>query len=121
MPRTLEEVIAALPAEQRARIEARTAEIVALHMLRKTVGKTQSEVAQTLGVGQDTVSRLERRGDMLLSTLRQYVESMGGTLHLVVHMPGEPPVFIDPLRGNAGQQPGTAAQSATGGLGSRKS
>lgn len=97
MPRTLEEILAELPPERQAAIEARTAELVRLHELRLRFRKTQTEVAQTMGVGQDTISRLERRGDMLLSTLRHYVESMGGTLEMVVHLPGQPPVVIDPI------------------------
>ena len=40
-----------------------------------------------LGVGQDTISRIERRSDILLSTLRRYVEAMGGTLNLSLSTP----------------------------------
>jgi hypothetical protein len=50
-----------------------------------------------LGVGQDTISRLEKRSDMLLSTLRHYVESMGGKLELVAQFPNRPPVILDHL------------------------
>jgi DNA-binding XRE family transcriptional regulator len=109
MPRTLEDILAELPPERRAKIEARTEELIELHKLRQTVGKTQAEVAATMGIGQDTVSRLERRGDMLLSTLRHYVESMGGRLDLVVHLPGEAPVVIDPLAHKAVQRAKPAA------------
>ena len=48
-------------------------------------------------MGQDTISRLEKRSDMLLSTLRHYVESMGGKLELVAQFPNRPPVVIDHL------------------------
>ncbi|MBC2768746.1 helix-turn-helix domain-containing protein [Pusillimonas minor] len=65
-----------------------------LKELRKRAGHTQDEMALALGVGQDTVSRLEKRDDMLLSTLRHYVESIGGQLSLVVTLPGQPPVQI---------------------------
>jgi DNA-binding XRE family transcriptional regulator len=61
------------------------------------VEKTQVELAAELGVGQDTISRLEKRSDMLLSTLRHYVESMGGTLELVARFPNRPPVAIERL------------------------
>jgi hypothetical protein len=54
-------------------------------------------LAATLGVGQDTISRLERRSDMLLSTLRHYVESMGGKLELVAQFPNRPPLVIEHL------------------------
>ncbi|WP_080366213.1 helix-turn-helix domain-containing protein [Burkholderia pseudomallei] len=50
-----------------------------------------------LGVGQDTISRLEQRSDMLLSTLRRYIEGMGGKLELVAQFPNRPPVVIDHL------------------------
>src|SRR5690606_15542567 len=51
--------------------------------LRKNAGQTQEDLAAALGVGQDTISRLEHRSDMLLSTLRHYVECVGGQLELV--------------------------------------
>jgi len=50
-----------------------------------------------LGVGQDTISRIERRSDMLLSTLRRYVEAMGGKLQLVAEFPNRPRMVIDQL------------------------
>jgi hypothetical protein len=49
----------------------------------------------SLGVGQDTISRIERRSDMLLSTLRRYVEAMGGKLELVAEFPDRPRMVID--------------------------
>ena len=60
-------------------------------------GLDQEDLAAALGVGQDTISRLEKRSDMLLSTLRHYVESMGGKLELVAQFPNRPPVVIDHL------------------------
>lgn len=44
---------------------------------------TQKRMAQVLGIGQDSVSRLEQRSDLLISTLRGYVEALGGRLSLV--------------------------------------
>ena len=49
--------------------------------------KTQADLAATLHIGQDSVSRLEKRSDMLLSTLRSYVEAMGGRLELTAFSP----------------------------------
>jgi transcriptional regulator with XRE-family HTH domain len=95
MARRLDEVIAALPAERRKRIEARVMELTTLKDLRKAAEQTQEDLAAALGVGQDTISRLESRSDMLLSTLRHYVEGMGGTLELVAQFPNRPPVIID--------------------------
>lgn len=65
--------------------------------LRKGAKQTQEGLAATLGVGQDTISRLEKRSDMLLSTLRHYVESVGGQLTLVATFPDQAPVLIDHL------------------------
>jgi DNA-binding XRE family transcriptional regulator len=95
--RKLDDVMAALPADRRQRVEDRAMELAALKDLRKAVDQTQADLAARLGVGQDTISRLEQRSDMLLSTLRHYVESMGGKLELVARFPNRPPVLIDHL------------------------
>lgn len=68
-----------------------------LKELRKAAGLTQDDLATTLHVGQDTISRLEKRSDLLLSTLRHYVESIGGELALVASFPDRPTVVIDHL------------------------
>lgn len=69
--------------------------LTTLKDLRKRAGQTQEELAAALGVGQDTISRLEKRSDMLLSTLRHYVECIGGQLALVATFPDQPPMVID--------------------------
>lgn len=94
---SLDEIMASMPEERRKRIEARAAELVTLYELRKAVQKTQKQMAETLGVRQDSISRMENRSDMLLSTLRRYVEGMGGTLELVAQFPGRPPMVIQKL------------------------
>ena len=95
MARSLDQVIAALPAKRRAGIERRASELATLKDLRRAVERTQEELAASLGVGQDTVSRIERRSDILLTTLRRYVEAMGGELNLVARFPDRPPLVID--------------------------
>lgn len=97
MARRLDDVMAALPAERRARVEKRALELRTLKDLRIAAEQTQAELAAALGVGQDTISRLEKRSDMLLSTLRHYVEGMGGRLDLVAQFPDRPPVVIEHL------------------------
>ncbi|NBO82988.1 MAG: transcriptional regulator [Betaproteobacteria bacterium] len=97
MARKLDDVMAALPKARRERIEARTMELATLKDLRQAAQQTQEQLAATLGVGQDTISRLEKRSDMLLSTLRHYVENMGGELNLVAQFPNRPPVVIEHL------------------------
>ena len=97
MARKLDDVLAALPKERQQRVEARAMELATLKDLRLAAQQTQEQLAATLGVGQDTISRLEKRSDMLLSTLRHYVESMGCKLELVAHFPNRPPVVIEHL------------------------
>jgi hypothetical protein len=57
-------------------------------------------MAKTLGISQDGVSRLEKRRDLLLSTLRKTVEAMGGNLSLVAEFPDRPPVLLSSLGEN---------------------
>ena len=101
MPRTLNEVIAALPAKDRAKIAARAAELIAEEMslrdLRKAVGKTQAAVAKRLKVGQEAVSKIEARSDVYLSTLRDYIRAMGGDLDLIARFPDRPAVRLEKL------------------------
>jgi len=106
MARNLEHLLADLPEARRATIEARAGNLATLKDLRQAVEQTQQDLAATLGVGQDTISRLEKRSDMLLSTLRRYVEAMGGTLELVAQFPNRPPVVIDHLAQPANRQGG---------------
>jgi transcriptional regulator with XRE-family HTH domain len=98
MGRTIDETIDMLPADRRAKVEARAAELIAeelsLQELRKAMRLTQAELAKRLGVRQDTISRAEQRADMLLSTLQGYVEAIGGRLTLVAEFPDHPPVQI---------------------------
>lgn len=95
MARSLDQVLADMPAKRRAKIQRRAGELATLKDLRQAVARTQEQLAATLGVGQDTVSRIERRSDMLLSTLRRYVEAMGGRLDLVARFPNRASVVIE--------------------------
>ncbi|MBI3524202.1 MAG: XRE family transcriptional regulator [Betaproteobacteria bacterium] len=97
MAKKLDHLLAKLPTKRRASIEVRAGELATLKDLRQAVAQTQQDLAATLGVGQDTISRLEKRSDMLLSTLRRYVEAMGGKLELVAQFPNRSPVVIDHL------------------------
>ncbi|HMO47821.1 MAG TPA: helix-turn-helix transcriptional regulator [Rubrivivax sp.] len=78
-----------------ARDAADTLPRVSLKGLRKAANLTQEDLAAALDVGQDAISRLEKRSDMLMSTLRHYVESVGGQLALVAAFPDRGPVIID--------------------------
>ncbi|MEE8393708.1 MAG: transcriptional regulator [Rhodospirillales bacterium] len=98
MAKTLDQMLEMLSAQERKEIKARTRELIAeeltLHDLRKALDKTQVSVAKKLRTGQDSVSRLEKRSDLLLSTLRGYIEAMGGSLELMARFPDRPPVRL---------------------------
>jgi len=99
--KTLEQKLNEINPERQEKIRVRTRELVAREMslqeLRHAVNKTQKTVARTLNMGQDGISRLEKRSDLLLSTLRNYVEAVGGRLTLVVQFPNQEPIAIGRL------------------------
>jgi DNA-binding XRE family transcriptional regulator len=70
-----------------AKEEAKRLEVLegSLKQVRELLGKTQVEVAEALEVSQGQVSETERREDYLLSTLRRYVEALGGTLEVIAN------------------------------------
>ena len=98
MPVNVNEKIKKLSPAQRKKVEARAAELIAEEMtlrdLRKARALTQARMAEQLGITQDGVSRLEKRSDLLLSTLRKTVEAMGGSLSLVAEFPDRAPVVL---------------------------
>jgi len=83
---------------RRRKIATRAAGLIAeeksLQELRQAHKLTQKRIAQVLGIGQDSVSRLEQRSDLLISTLRGYVEALGGRLSLVAEFPNQEPVIL---------------------------
>ena len=87
-----------LPRARRKKVEARAAELIAEEMslqdLRKARIRTQARVAKELGINQENVSHIEKRADLLISTLSGYVEAMGGRLRLVAEFPDRPPVTL---------------------------
>ena len=103
MAKRLDEVIAGLPLDQQREISERAARLIenetTLRDLRKARALTQQRMAEALDITQDGVSRIEKRSDFLLSTLRSYVEAMGGQLRLVVEFPDRKPVTLSDLGG----------------------
>jgi len=101
MPVNINGKIRALSPAQRKKVRARAAELVAEEMtlreLRKARRLTQVRIAKALKINQDSVSRLEKRSDLLLSTLRKTVAAMGGTLLLVAEFPDRRPVVLSAL------------------------
>ena len=101
MGRTLTEDLAKLPVARREKIERRAAELIAEEMslrdLRRALGRTQTKVAKALGIGQEAVSRLESRTDMLISTLDRYIKEAGGKLEIIARFPNRKPVKLKGL------------------------
>jgi DNA-binding XRE family transcriptional regulator len=101
MPTNIEEIIATLSPAQRKKVKARAAQLIAEEMtlreLRHARKLTQVRMAKALGITQDSVSRLEKRSDLLLSTLRKTVAAMGGSLSLVAEFPDRPAVVLSGL------------------------
>ncbi len=96
--KTLTQKLGALSRARRKKLEARAAALIAEEMtlqeLRQARKLTQVRLAKALGISQDGVSRLEKRSDLLLSTLRKSVEAMGGNLSLVAEFPDREPVVL---------------------------
>jgi transcriptional regulator with XRE-family HTH domain len=101
MGRTVDEIIATLPKRRRARIDARYRElkdeVESLAALRKAAGKAQADLATFLKIKQPSVSKIEKQTDMYLSTLRSYVEAIGGELDLIVRLPTRRAVRLNRL------------------------
>ena len=62
--------------------------ILDVKALRLLATRSQEQIAQSLGIKQPSVLKIERQTDLYLSTLRRFVEAAGGTLELRVELPG---------------------------------
>src|SRR6267142_5292222 len=95
------EKIRKLNSTQRKKVAARAAALIAEEMslreLRKARKLTQARVAKVLGITQDSVSRLEKRSDLLLSTLRKTIKAMGGDVRIVAQFPDRAPIVVSHL------------------------
>ncbi|MGF9692858.1 helix-turn-helix transcriptional regulator [Rhizobium sp. 0TCS1.26] len=65
-----------------------------LKKLRKALDLTQEQIGRKMGTRQVSVAQLEKRSDVLLSTLQDYVEALGGELELIVRFQGRAPVRL---------------------------
>ncbi len=77
--------------ERLARAKTKAKEIMAemlLTEIRKEAGFTQEDIAETIGIKQPSLSKLESQGDMQVSTLQRLIKALGGQLELIAHMPG---------------------------------
>jgi DNA-binding transcriptional regulator YiaG len=97
----LQTILEKLPADRRKRIDDEVKLLVAeeqsLSALRKAQKLTQVRLAKKLGIKQESVSNIETRADMLISTLRGYVKAVGGELSLQVKFPDRPAVLLTTL------------------------
>lgn len=98
MSTNVNDIIKSSSLAQRKKIEARAAWLIAEEMtlreLRQALKLTQVKMAKKLGVSQDSIWRLEKRTDLLLSTLRKTVKAMGGKLSLVAEFRDRAPVVL---------------------------
>ena len=119
MGRNIDDAIAGLPKARRGRIETKAVLLAnemiehadSLGDIRKAMSKTQTEIARELGVGQVAVAQLEKRTDLLLSTLQRYVRAAGAELSLVIHTKQGAEIVLQSLgelagKGNAGAKLG---------------
>lgn len=90
----INELITRLSPERQKRIEKSGKQLIKeyrkLVEFRKAVGLTQVELAGKMSITQENVSRLEKREDMHLSTLKKYVEALGGELEILINIPDKP-------------------------------
>lgn len=121
---SVEEVIASLPKDRQAAIEARGAELLAKVDQRMTLGElrkgrklSQAKMAEALGIGQMQISRLEQRKDPRLSTMQRTVAAMGGHLTMIATFPDQEPVILVTLqpadRKSAAKWKGSATSRTT--------
>jgi DNA-binding XRE family transcriptional regulator len=97
---SLEAMLAEESEESRAHIQVLAQEMreeISLRELRRQRNLTQARLAKKLKIGQEGVSRIERRQDMSISTLLSYIEGIGGKLSFVVDMPGQTPIVLSRL------------------------
>jgi len=98
MGRSVKQTVAAPATDRRAAVDvghdALRDDVEGLRELRRIAGKAQADIASALNIKQPSVSKIENQADMYLSTLRSYVEAVGGELEIVVRMPKLPALRI---------------------------
>lgn len=88
---TLTEVLQGFSPDERARVERNARALVAdsqtLAQVRKALRLTQEDLAKAMATTQSNVAQIERKDDILVSTLSRVVKALGGELDLVVKLP----------------------------------
>lgn len=101
MVKSISAKIGELPADAQRRVGERTAALVteqfAIRDLRRAMAKTQVQIARELDIGQVAVSRIEKRSDLMISTLRGYLRAVGADLELRAVFKDRPPVRLSGL------------------------
>lgn len=90
MAKPISELMNTLSKADQAIVGAKAAEMITalrLAKLRKQLGFTQAQVAGAMHIKQPTVAQMEKRADMQLSTLRQYVQVLGANLEINAKLP----------------------------------
>jgi hypothetical protein len=105
MSRPFSRILPALPARRRNEkgFPEVCQDVTGLRELRTIAGKAQSDVATALRIKQPSVSKVENQTDMYVSTLRAYVEAIGGSLELIVRLPERPVARFYRLSDDLGQ------------------
>ncbi len=98
MPRDLKDILAKLPKQRREAIlagaEAMYLEEMTLAEIRKKIVGSQRLLAKNMGIKQAAVSRIENRQDILISTLRDAIEGMGGALKILAQFDSQPDIIV---------------------------
>lgn len=98
MAKNIDGFIAKLPANRRRKIAKRTKELLleekSLREFRKALHLSQEELARRLKINQAAISKIEGRTDTYVSTLRAYIEALGGKLEIIARLPGKKPISI---------------------------
>jgi len=90
MAKKFRDLIARKPPAWHAGVEARKRQLLTempLHELRRARQLSQEQLAEELGATQPEISKIEHRTDMYVSTLRRFVEAMGGKLDIIARFP----------------------------------
>jgi len=83
--RKFRDLLEAMPDDRRQKIAKRVQGTLAsmpLNELRKALQLTQVKLAESLGVNQGEISKIEHRTDLYISTLAEYIEALGGKLEI---------------------------------------
>jgi hypothetical protein len=88
--RRFSELVARMPSKRQARIQGLAKAMrqdMSLAQLREARSLSQAALGEILHVGQPAIAKLEKRADLYVSTLRRFIEAMGGELEIVARFP----------------------------------